>query len=335
MAPYSDYERKFLISMHAIAFAIHLLSSIFSFVKASELTSLNANMTFTKYSYTANSPPYTIPVSQLVGSTQNPIEWVAWNETITWLAHVVAVIIIRSNSVFGVSPRVAESARRWFSYAITAGLLQAALVLSLGPVPFFLIVYIMVNNAVVQILGGFMVDQEESIKRRVVFLLIGSLLFLASAVYIATSCLSIEGLNTGNLTITYEGLAITYILFYISFAIVQITRQCYKRGPICAYLHADGVFVLLSITSKVVLSWSMISIVAVGSESLGIFETSEDWPGIQLGIVIAASIVLIAGLVFNRWYFKSGVEYNILGQTEKSPNMVRRNTNAISGTINF
>ena len=309
---YNTKERKFLVPLHGIALAIHLVSSIFAFLKVGDLPLSNANITFTKYSYAANSPPYVTTSSDLVGDTQNPIVWVAWNETITWMGHLAALIIITRKSFCGNDSRVVESARRWFSYAITAGLLQVALVLSLGPVPLFMVIYIMVNNAVVQILGGFMVDQEKSPQKRKTYLVIGGALFLVSAAYIALSCLTVEGLNTETMSITYNGLAIIYILFYMSFAIVQIVRQRYPRGPMCAMLHADGVFVLLSITSKVVLSWTMISIIYAGAEGLGMYVPTDNWALVQTFVVGLSANLLFLGLVANVLYFNDGITERVL-----------------------
>jgi hypothetical protein len=297
---YTWPERKFLISLHVAALCIHLLSSIFSFVKADELPTLNGNITLAKYVY-SKSPPHTRVIYESVGDTQQAVRWIAWNETITWVAHLVAIIIFAVNHK---SARVCESARRWFSYAITAGLLQVAMVLSLGPTPLFLIVFLMVNNAVVQTLGGFMVDQEENIVKRSAYLTIAMLLFLVAAAYVAVSCLQIEGIDFSKLSVSYNGMSVIYGIFYVSFGIVQIARQCYANRTYLGRLHADGVFVLLSITSKVVLSWCLISIVHTGLEGLDLIEPDVDWKAVQLGVISAAGAVIIGGLIFNGYYFK-------------------------------
>ena len=301
---YSPKEQHFLITSHCIAFVIHLVSSILSFMEADKLPTLNGNITLANYKY-SKTPPHTVVAYNTIGDTQQPVRWVAWNETLTWVAHLVAIIIFVTNHE---SARVCESARRWFSYAITAGLLQVAMILSLGPVPLFLIIFLMVNNAIVQTLGGFMVDQEEDISKRVAYLSVAMVLFLASATFVAVSCLQIEGIDFSKLSVSYSGLAVIYGVFYASFGIVQLVRQCYKnRDFLGGRVQADGVFVLLSITSKVVLSWCLISIVHTGLENLDIVETSVNWQYVQLGVIIAAALVVLLGLVINLYYFKEDV----------------------------
>lgn len=93
----------------------------------------------------------------------------------------------------------------------------------------------------------------------------------------------------------------------MSFAIVQIVRQRYPRGPMCAMLHADGVFVLLSITSKVVLSWTMISIIYAGAEGLGMYMRTYNWALIQQLVVGLGANLLFLGLVANVLYFNDGI----------------------------
>lgn len=305
---YSRRERRFLIALHTIAFFIHMASSILSFQKANQLPKTNANITITSVDYKVQ-PPYMEETTTIL-TQQQPIYWIAWNETITWLAHIDAILIFSLNRVIcGLNPRVAESTRRWGSYAITAGLLQVAMVLSIGPASVFLITYLLVGNAILQ-LTGWLIDQSESNKDRILYGILGTSIFAVSVSFVAIRSFRIDGLQFDDLAVSYTGLAVIYGLFYSSFGIVQLLRQldqhccCIKkRVRCCGTFNADAIFVLLSITSKVFLSWSLIGIIESALAELNIIDTDTDWRAIQIALIVLCSLVLVGGTVFNGYYF--------------------------------
>lgn len=309
MGMYSPREQKFLVVLHCIALVIHLTSSILAFRKAEKLPKMNANITLTKVEY-MKTVPYMVETVELVGSTQQPVYWIAWNETITWIAHIAAIIIFSLNrNICCLTPRVAESTRRWGSYAITAGLLQVAMVLSVGPVSLWLILYLMISNGVLQS-TGWLIDQTESPFYRIWFGVIGMMLFSVSVTFVAVRSFRISGLEFDELFISYSGLAIIYGLFYSSFGIVQLLRQldthccCITdRKRCCTLFNADGIFVLLSITSKVFLSWSLIGIIETGLAELDIIEPDTNWGTVQIVLFVLCSLVLVGGVIYNWYYF--------------------------------
>jgi len=313
---YTYKEQTFLSGLHAIALVIHGISSAFSFQKAAELPVLHANVTLAEYTYSGG---HLHVVEETVGPTQQPVRWVAWNELITCVAHFVAIVIFCANrECCGIGPRTWESGRRWFSYAITAGLLQVALLLSLRPSPLFVVVFLLVTNAVTQILGGFMVDQEPTPSIRGAYLALSSLLFLAGAFAVGTASLRVTGLALESLVFSYGGLIAIYGIFYVSFAVAQMARQCDRscrcidnRERCCDTFNADAVFALLSVTSKVVLSWTLISIVSVAAQETSDFTSEVDWRAVQIFLLVASIMAIAGGLWVNARVFR-GEETNAI-----------------------
>jgi cbb3-type cytochrome oxidase subunit 3 len=308
---YTSKEKSFLLWSHVLAFTIHLISSLLSFDKASELPLTNANITIATHKYMA-SPPYAVIESTILVTTQ-PVILIAYNELITCISHGVAIVIFYLNrDIYGVSPRTCESVRRWGSYAITAGLLQIAMILSVGPASVFLVIFMIVSNVLMQA-TGFFIDQTSSVYNRIVFGIFGTVLLATAMIFVAMRSTRIEGLEFNTLAIDYDLMTVVYGLFYVSFGIVMWLRQMDGfsctcnikkiRTRCCSYLNADGIFVLLSITSKVALSWFLIPIVFTGLDQLKAIETSTDWPTVQLGVFISVIALLLIGIGINYYVF--------------------------------
>ena len=127
-------------------------------------------------------------------------------------------------------------------------------------------------------------------------------MFLTSAVYIGISSSNIDGLKS---TVGYDTVGVIYGLFYASFGVVQLFRQfdgckcskdpSYKRAKCCFGLYGDAVFVLLSITSKIVLSWVVIAIIMDGFSKLS--NEPSTWNEVQLGVIVGGIVILVGGLI--------------------------------------
>lgn len=314
---YQPKERNFLLWSHAAALLVHTISTAFAWDITNRFEQ-SSDVVVPMFSF--NNAKSVVTPDPLFKS--RAISWIALNETVTALAHVVALII------FGINNKNAdmyESIRRWGSYAITAGLLECAIVIGIGDTQFFGIVFLLVANIVLQSFG-YLIDWEVSPSKRTFYFIVGTLLFLAEAIYVGVLASNATGLGD-TLPINFESLGIIYGLFYASFGICQVFRQfkgcvCTKRANprrCCGTLQPDGVFVLLSITSKIVLSWSLIGIILTGYKNLGV---NTPWPdtnfeAAQYGVLIASGVVLISGLILNH-YFSGNDEYVELPQKEKT-----------------
>ena len=104
----------------------------------------------------------------IYASRVSPIGLVAANETITAVSHLIAVLVLAVvvrdkdyESPDGYSVPY-EYMRRWAEYAITAGLLEVAIVAGQGTREWFLIVYILMGNVVIQGMGYLWMRQASS-----------------------------------------------------------------------------------------------------------------------------------------------------------------------------
>ena len=296
-------EKRLLIGLHGLAFVVHGISAWFAWHMSIEHSS---SLLLAEYHYANTS---SVEYKSVFGK-QNAIHWIALNETITTFSHLIALCIMCSTK----QQRFLETIRRWTSYAVTAGLLECAIVIGLGDAHFFGIVFLLVSNAVVQAFG-LLIDFENRTNYRICYFALGIGLFLAEAFYVGISASMAEGLAE-TLPIDFNLLAIIYGLFYTSFGVVQVIRQLdcqqttciskksFQQDRCCRVyccrngIQPDAVFVLLSITSKIVLSWSLIGILLTGYGSLGV-GTSVNFHTVQWAILLTAICVFVGGIVLN------------------------------------
>ena len=154
--------------------------------------------------------------------------WLILNEILTCVSHAVGIAIWSQSD-----DKVAEYTRRWIEYAITAGFLEVALLS--GNVP--QTVAILTLNAVLQ-LYGWMLD-----KYKYKYLLLAGFTVLISEIIIISQWTE----QPTRTIVLFAGL-------YAMFGIVQ-TLQQYNMLP----YDEDHVYTVLSITTKIILTWSIVA----------------------------------------------------------------------------
>ena len=197
---FTGKEKRLLIGLHGLAFVVHGISAWFAWHMSIEHSS---SLLLVEYHYANTS---SVEYKSVFGK-QNAIHWIALNETITTFSHLIALCIMCSTK----RQRFLETIRRWTSYAVTAGLLECAIVIGLGDAHFFGIVFLLVSNAVVQAFG-LLIDFENRTNYRIGYFALGIGLFLAEAFYVGISASMAEGLAK-TLPIDFNLLAIIYGLF--------------------------------------------------------------------------------------------------------------------------
>lgn len=158
----------------------------------------------------------------------NHLVWLIINEILTCLSHTIGIVIWTNSN-----DKVAEYTRRWTEFAITAGLLEAAM---LQGVP--RIVTILTLNAVLQ-LYGFMLDRYRNLKY----------LLLAGFIVLAVEIGLIAEWTTQPVRTT-----VLFAVLYSFFGIVQLLHK-YNALP----YDEDHVYTVLSITTKIILTWSIVA----------------------------------------------------------------------------
>ncbi len=241
-----------LLYLHIIAFIIHTVSCILSInfhISGSDVRVLRPLHIFKQ-----NEPVHstTEKVTDI-----NPITIISWNEGLTAFSHAIAIYYLtfidlstgmkrkkRINSL--------ELSRRTWEYCITAFLLQIALVTHVGDIFVNDIVFLLIINIVIQLLGVSvdMARQSSGDIRYGIFwyFFMAFGLLVAEIIYILEHCLNIQ--YPHDATLFYVSGTI-YGVLYVSFGLVKIY--------ITDEAKANEVYVALSVTTKVVLSWIIIS----------------------------------------------------------------------------
>ena len=226
-------------------------------------------------------------------------------------------------------PRPAEYNRRWVEYSITAGLLEVALAVSVGHDNIYVLFSLIVLN-VVQQMCGFLLDdlkyQDDMSShyivegdndnfiwlqpaRNMIFLFGAGFLILSAQIFIVLG--GAINLDVGDndwffpLAIVYS---IVYSLFGIHLLIIHIFDYCVGSDDngYLKYFDGDAIFVVLSCSVKVLLSWVCItSIYEIFIEKGGenyITGTNEItdvvWKDVRNNIIIFSSLLFFFGILF-------------------------------------
>ena len=244
------------------------------------------------------------------------------NETITAVSHLIAVLILAIvvrdkdyESPDGYSVPY-EYMRRWAEYAVTAGLLEVAIVAGQGTREWFLIVYVLMGNVVIQGMG-YLMDVAPSFRYKSWFSVFGFLLLSVQIALIATNAA-----NTTNASENQEvwvRLAVLYGILYSWFGVNQVCVhywEWYRKS-----FNGDMFFVFLSMSAYLYLSWSLIAEIRQRFYELGepltpklAFESSLDatvdtWMTIKDVMVWVSIVLVVAGYLFS-WYQKENTNRN-------------------------
>lgn len=175
-----------------------------------------------------------------------PIGLVAINEAVTATAHAVGIYIYRMD-VEKKEMNDLDSWRRWIEYAITAFLVEAALLIAMDQNYAGIIIMVMALNVITQMMGR-VIDEHMQEDRPIRWLYVFVPLLAFAAILI-------EVLTTAAGT-SFLALAIMYAVLYSLFAVHQIT-SAYKVAP--TSVDYDDMYIVLSITAKLVLSWGLVA----------------------------------------------------------------------------
>ena len=145
-----------LFYLHGIALVLHTISSALSFII--HIPEAYVNILSPQHTYLNK----TVVLENTAVGEQSPLVWVSVNETLTALSHLIAVVYLcpcrpEPKYVFKF-----EAWRRKWEYSATAGILQVALVLSVGPVMLQDIVFLLISNVALQWIGDLVDDSKFS-----------------------------------------------------------------------------------------------------------------------------------------------------------------------------
>lgn len=327
-----------LFLLHLVAFILHSVSSGLSFGHNKEIFT-NRDIYYNKFEYlSTNTSVTTSSTKVIVGEKQNYMTWIGVNECITAVSHLLALYF----SVFREpDPNPGkdldhkyEIVRRTIEYTATAAILQIALVLGAGDVLFQDVVFIFVINAAIQYIGYQLdkIDYEfytgqftkrtsRAWKFSTPFFLISFGLLISEIVYVYTLSTTIDfgpgPLEDQKAFLTFIG--IMYILFYISFGFVKLFghyNRIYLYNENKWFYLEDCIYVILSVTCKISLSWMLVGNIFNGfynlcehtnNDTCKVLKEDEwygNWNDFQIGLSIFGSL----GILISAYVAYSGLE---------------------------
>lgn len=269
-----------LLYLHIAAAAIHFISAAMSWVVHVDV---KGQITIPKHEYTGGPVDKTTTYETWIDT--NPMVWISVNELITMFSHVIAITYLVRHK----NDKKFEAPRRAIEYSLTAGLLQCALLLGAGAVPLQILIFVLMGNVAMQLIG-YVIDNGTS--QKTMLMTIGFILLASQIQCVLFNALRIEGISIDSFVV----MGVFYGLFYVAFGVLKIFSP----------RDEDEIYVLMSVTSKVVLSWILIGNIFEGFKELN--EKTEpdytnfDWRALQGGIIVIGLLGLVIGilLIINR-----------------------------------
>jgi hypothetical protein len=342
---YSYKDKCSFISLHMLAFTMHLISSVLAFYLSPTDEKIRRPIEYQQYNYTTNneSMPITI-VTDVEAMRWSSIFVIGVNEALAALSHLIGLLGVcaadsskpndkknRDRFDYKGFSRSEEYKRRWFEYAVTAGLLEVGILLGQGEKSLLLLLFVAIGNAAMQTIGWFNDEQLSelrgigSITKLFYSPTVNAFLILAAiiAVFVAHAVNQV-GEDLKSLDFGY--LALIFTLFYSSFGVHQLCYMSYKSYA--KYIDIDRFYIVLGFTAKIVLSWTYISIERSARDELGMpyddkvpWESSDDsiatWNilRVTLGVGALAVIGLAVFMEYNNVCLKMcGEEDSVSGK---------------------
>ena len=277
-----------LYNLHIAAFIIHLVS--FALSLFTHISEADVDVLITKHIYEQNK--LSITTTQAISSI-NANAWVSVNEALTAFSHAIAIYLLYGKQP-GKEINDLEHGRRTIEYTFTAGILAVALVANVGAVFLQDILFLLGINVIIQGLGH-IINYEDD-KNEINLMYSGAFLLLALEIaYILIQTLSIDYPEQFNM-IFYQIMGVIFGILYISFGLV---KWLVKSRDI-----QDEMYVIMSVTTKVVLSWVIISNTHQGF--IDLFDSATlppdviemDWRSIQTALTVILLLGMSGGLVY-------------------------------------
>ena len=236
---------------HLLAFLLHSISAILAFLSQPESGLELGKLVVHKVDYQAehlNTTSLVVKQSDhVVFDNINIVSLIFTNEIITAISHLIGVVgfFLYTNAMMA-DGRHLESVRRYIEYAVTAGLLEVALLVGMGSKSFYQVLFILLTNVAIQLMG-YMSERTQDRMRQIYYSIGGFVLLAPSLIIIVWNATLVTGMER------VEELAYTYMALYILFGlhnlfdhILALWRNAIDR---------DTGYTILSIATKIGLSW--------------------------------------------------------------------------------
>lgn len=277
-----------LRSLHLAAFCIHLANTVATFffhIDKAETPVLRPLHKFTANAYTSTG--------QETLFWLQPLWLVTINELFTCLSHGVALWLL-SSAKDEQQINAREYTRRAYEYMITAGILQCALVLGVGATYLSDLIFLLVVNVVIQLLGvsiDMAIEFRDRYNSIAIFwyYVMAFLLLFSEIVFVLLHCLSLDSPPSMETTFFFI-MGAVYGIYYVCFGLVKLF--------VMDSMKANEIYCALSVTTKVILSW-----VLIGNTHYGFLQLFDrppadvvdlDWPAFIYSLTISLTLILVA-----------------------------------------
>jgi len=172
---------------------------------------------------------------------------------------------------------------------LTAGILQVALVLGVGSMAMSDLFMLLILNGVIQVLG-WVSDQKDLAPELVNYVKYSAFVLLAVEIqYVIFQSVNLEGIDPG----PYIAMGVIYAIFYLGFGVVKLLPTLKNEET--------EIYILMSVSSKVALSWILIGNTYEGLKELNIDSVPLDhtdlpWRAIQYVISGVCFAILLVGI---------------------------------------
>ena len=291
---------------HLLAFLLHSVSAILAFLSQPESGLQLGKLVVHKVNFKALSETVTYDNSKTSSSTNmtlasnslhiqqsdhvvfdeiNVVGLIFTNEIITAISHLIGTIgfFLYTNAMMA-DGRHLESVRRYIEYAVTAGLLEVALLVGMGSKSFYQVLFILLTNVAIQLMG-YMSERTQDRMRQIYYSVGGFVLLAPSIIIIVWNATLVTGMER------VEELAYFYLALYVLFGLHNLFDHMFAfwRNTI----DRDTGYNILSMATKIGLSWMLIAIT---------FKTYKD-----------ANVVLEPEVDMDFTMLQDGLRYGIIG----------------------
>ena len=283
---------------HLLAFILHTVSAILAFMSQPDSGLKLGRLVIDEVHFNAvaatNESAARIDIVEadhIVFEDINVVQLIFTNEVITAVSHFIGVIgfFMYTNSMMA-DGRHLESVRRYIEYAITAGLLEVALLVGLGSTSFYQALFIILSNFAIQLMG-YMSERTDDRMRQVYYNVGGFILLAPTITIIVWNAQLVQGMERAN------ELSIFYAILYALFGLHNLfdhTFALWRRS-----IDRDTGYNVLSVATKIGLSWLLIAITFQTYKAAGVALTPEvDMDFVQLQDALRYGIIgfIVVGL---------------------------------------
>ncbi len=244
---------------HLLAFLLHSVSAILAFLSQPDSGLELGKLVVHKVDFVATAATSekaaSVTLSQsdhVVFDKINVVSLIFTNEVITAISHLIGLVgfFLYSDSMMA-DGRHLESIRRYIEYAVTAGLLEVALLVGMGSKSFYQVLFILLTNIAIQLMG-YMSERTQDRMRQVYYSLGGFVLLAPSLIIIVWNATLVSGMEN------VELLAYTYLALYVLFGLHNLFDHVWAAWR--RMIDRDTGYNVLSIATKIGLSWMLIAI---------------------------------------------------------------------------